>query len=129
MGPGIIGIESFQIGGQFLGENLSFMLGKSQDFVAAEFDCACFMHGNMAGLGGDDPLERFQQSVDDGAVGLCSAREEKDVGFRAGNSFADTLFCGCAERIFPVAGLLDEIGFGKALQNLRVRALGIIASE
>ena len=124
-----IGIASLQPCLQICGIHLPLMLRQSKDLVPAEFNGSCLMDCNMSCLHSKNALISLQQTVDDSTVGLRPSNEEKDVGVRAAYGFADAGFGRCAEGIFPITGLLLEIGLGQALKDFGVRAFGIITSK
>ena len=116
-------------GFQFAGVHLAQMLGESHDLVAGVLHGAGFMDVDVRGLYGDGAFIVAKQRGDYGGVGLRAAYEEIDLAAGAGTGFQDLPPGALGVRVAAVAVQLFEVGLSEALQDFRVSALGVIASE
>ena len=115
---------------QFVRPYLSVVvMGKGDYFVSGEFNCAGFVHVDVAGRGGYGTLPGLEQGVDDSGVGLRASNQEKDVGVGVRAGFADALFGAFAVFVNAVCAGIFVVCLLKSLQDCGVHPAVIIAIE
>ena len=123
---GGVGVEGLEIRFQFARVDLAVMGRQGQHLVAGVFDGSGFVHVDVARRSGNHALRAVEQPVDHHLVALCAANQKENIRLRVVDSGADFVLCPQGIFVLTVAHLLDKIRFDQGLQQLRMRAFGIV---
>ena len=124
-----IGRGGHEIGSEFARIHLPLMSGDCQHLVARVLHGAGFVDADVSRLSRYDALVVAEHRRNDGRIGLRAAGQEKDLGLGRFACLADFLFRLVTVMVHAIPGQLLKIRCRKALQNLRVRPFGIVASK
>ena len=111
------------------GGNHSVLLRERDHLVAARFNSARLMNGNVTGLGGQNPFAACKNRVNRDGVGLRAALEEEDAGLRRPAGLTDEAAGIFGKLILAVARRRNKIGFLKTFKNRRKAAFLVVASK
>ena len=122
-------VEIVQILLECLGFHLAVNVGQGDNLVFGKLDCTCLMHIDMSGIDSYHSLVLIEQRVDDGGVGLCTAREEEDVGFGILARQFDFLLGHVGKDVKAIGCSLLVIGFQQSFQHFLVCSIAVVILE
>ena len=111
------------------GGDLAVLVRQCQHLVAAKFNGAGLVHGDVSGIRCNDALIALQQRVDHGRVRLRTAHQKEDICVRRAAGCADLRPRGVTVFIQTVARRFKIIRFRQPLKNRRMRALHVIGCK
>ena len=119
-------VELLQIMKQVIRADFPASLRQCEDLVSVGFHGTGFMAVDMAGLCRHNSLISGKQRVDHHRVGLGAAADEIHRRIRTAAGCPDFFACGCTVFVFPIANLLNQVGFNQSFQNPGMRPFQII---
>ena len=126
---GLVAEEGLHIPREGLSHELPLRVGQGDHLVAAVFDGPGLVDADVSGRGADHGLVASQQAGDRDQIRLGAAGQKLDLQVIPAAGGADLSLGRLGVGVGAVALQGHEVPFGKALQELRMRTLGIVGCE